>query len=153
MADDPGFDVAAAHRFFSAHCFNQAWDLIDKPNRTAAEDRLMVALSLASLYHWLSRPDCEPRHLSVGYWQASRIQSLLGNSGEARRYAENCMEHSGGLEPFYRGYAHEAMARAATISGDAALAARHLAHAREQAALVASAEDRDLLRKDLAGLE
>jgi hypothetical protein len=29
------FDAAAAHKYFAAHCFNSAWDLIEKKNRTA----------------------------------------------------------------------------------------------------------------------
>jgi hypothetical protein len=31
------FDLAAAHKYFSAHCFNAAWDLIEKKDRTPAE--------------------------------------------------------------------------------------------------------------------
>ncbi|MGH6611980.1 MAG: VOC family protein [Burkholderiaceae bacterium] len=77
------FDVAAAHKYFAADCFNKAWDLIEKPDRSAEDNRLMVALSHASIYHWLQRPDCDNTRLSVGYWQASRIQSLPGNADEA----------------------------------------------------------------------
>ena len=33
MSEQPGFDLQAAHRYFSAACFNQAWDLIDKADR------------------------------------------------------------------------------------------------------------------------
>lgn len=42
MTQEPDFDVAAAHKYFAATCFNRAWDLIEKENRTAAEDRMMV---------------------------------------------------------------------------------------------------------------
>jgi hypothetical protein len=73
-------DVAAAHKHFSAACFNQAWDLIDKLDCTEADDCLMVALNQASIFHWMNRPDCTDMNLSVGYWQASRIQALLGNA-------------------------------------------------------------------------
>ena len=79
------FDGEAANRYFAAHCFNRAWDLIEKKDLTSEDDRLMVALNQASIYRWLQRPDCGNDHLSVGFWQASRIQVLLGNAAEATR--------------------------------------------------------------------
>ena len=69
MAKEPEFDLQVAHRYFSATCFNQAWELIDKPERTAEEDEAMVQLSLASTWHWTQREDCTPANLSIGYWQ------------------------------------------------------------------------------------
>lgn len=71
----PTFDVAAVHRYFAAHYFNAAWDLIDKATRTPEEERLMVALNEASLDHWQNRSDCTNENVAVGYWQASRIQA------------------------------------------------------------------------------
>lgn len=59
MAKRPEFDLAAAHRYFAAHCLNSAWELIDRGERSAEEERLMVSLDQASIYHWLNRPDCE----------------------------------------------------------------------------------------------
>ncbi len=114
----PDFDVAAAHRYFAAKCFNDAWDLIEKPDRTAEDDRRMVALSQASFYHWLEREDCDDRRLAMGYWQISRVQALTGNTAEAVRVGELCLSLSGDLEPFNTGYAHEALARAYKVAGD-----------------------------------
>jgi hypothetical protein len=57
VTTSPDSDVAAAHRFFAAHCFNHAWELIEKPDGLPEEDRLMVALNQASIFHWLNRPD------------------------------------------------------------------------------------------------
>jgi len=38
----------------------------------------MVSLNQASIYHWLNRPDCEPKRLSIGrrlaYTQFSAMQ-------------------------------------------------------------------------------
>lgn len=129
-----------------------AWNLIEKPQRTPDEDRLMVALNQASIFHWSSRPDCDEKRLSVGYWQASRIQAVLGNAVEAGRYAEVCLGYSGKLEPFYLGYAYEALARAAVVAGERGQAAEYLTRADAQAALVKREDERDLLLKDLAAL-
>ncbi len=149
MPNPPEFDVAAAHKYFSADCFNRAWDLIDKPVRSAEEDRMMVQLNQASLYHWSQRPDNNEKSRSIGYWQASRIQSLLGNAVEARRYADVCLEYSPDLEPFYIGYAYEALARAASLAGDRAEFEKFLSEARALAQKVTSQEDREALSKDL----
>jgi hypothetical protein len=153
MPNPPEFDLAAAHKYFSADCFNRAWDLIDKPVRSAEEERMMVLLNQASLYHWSQRPDNDAKSQSIGYWQASRIQVLLGNAVEARRYADICLEYSRALEPFYLGYAYEALARAASLAGNRAEFEQFLSEARDLAQKVASREDRDALLKDLAGMK
>ncbi len=152
MAKAPDFDLAAAHRYFAAHCFNSAWNLIDKGDRSPEEERLMVALNQASIYHWLNRPDCDHQRLSVGYWQASRIQALLGNAGEARRHAETCLSYSAALAPFYLGYAHEAMARALLLAGDATGGAEHLSQALSLVQVIDNKDEREVLASDLAGL-
>jgi hypothetical protein len=153
MAKAPDFDVSAAHRYFSAQCFNKAWDLIEKTDRTPEDERLMVALNQASIYHWLQRGDCNSEHLSVGYWQASRIQALLGNAAEALRLGEVCLSYSGELKPFYLGYAHEALARAHRLTADARESAQHLKLAQELAGKVGDKGERELLLADLEQLK
>jgi len=152
MSTGPDFDLSTAHRFFAAHCFNQAWDLIDKTGRTREDDRLMIALSHASLYHWLNRPDCSPQKLSVSYWQLSRIHALLGHTGEALRYAEDCLEYSQGLAPFYVGYAYEALARAAVVAGAMDRAREFKQQALAVAEQITNTDERDLLLADLKQL-
>ncbi len=66
------------HRYFSAQCFNRAWELIRRIDRTELESEQMLLLAQASLWHWTQRPDCTPRNLSIGYWQLSRVFALLG---------------------------------------------------------------------------
>ena len=39
MPNAPEFDIVAAHRYFSAQCFNRAWDLIEKTDRTPENDQ------------------------------------------------------------------------------------------------------------------
>lgn len=152
MKEAPDFDVAAAHKYFAADCFNKAWDLIENPVRTPDDNRLMVALNQASIFHWLNRSDCDNKRLTIGYWQASRIQSLLGNASEALLHAEVCLNYSSGLEPFHVGYAYEALARAVALAGENERAAEYRLKAEAQAALVTNSESRALLVKDLAEL-
>jgi len=149
MTKAPDFDGAAAHKYFSAHCFNRAWDLIEKTDRTPEDNRLMVALNQASIFHWLHRGDCNHQRLSVGYWQASRIQAILGNAAEALRQAEVCLSYSGELSPFYLGYAHEALARAHGLARNAQRAAHHLKLSHGLASQVGDKGERELLLADL----
>ena len=52
MNRNTNFDLNEAHKYFAANCFNAAWDLIEKKGRTAQDDRMMVSLSYASIFHW-----------------------------------------------------------------------------------------------------
>lgn len=149
MTDPQNFDVAAAHRFFSADCFNKAWELLEKPERSPAEDEEMILLNQTSLWHWTQREDCTSRNLSIGYWQASRIQAVLGRAGEARRYGQLCLEHSRQEPPFFLAYAYEALARAEKLAGNESLAESYRAEAMRLAEMVTDPEDKKLLIDDL----
>jgi tetratricopeptide (TPR) repeat protein len=153
MPAAPTFDLAAAHKYFAADCFNKAWDLIEKPQRTPEEDRLMVALNQASLFHWMNRADCTSENLSVGFWQASRIQALLGKADEARRQAETCLSYSDSLAPFYVAFAYEALARAEFLAGDSLRASEHLQSAKRHAGNVENKNHQAMLLKDLNSLK
>ncbi|HWE99001.1 MAG TPA: hypothetical protein VG248_04315 [Caulobacteraceae bacterium] len=153
MNREPTFELADAHRHFSADCFNRAWDLIEKQNRTPEEDLRMVALSHASLFHWMNRADVTARNLSIGYWQASRVLALVGQPAAALWLAQASVRHADGLDPFYKGYGLEATARAMVGLGRLAEAREVLATARALAAQTADVEGRSRLEHDLAALE
>ena len=152
MSASPDFNLQSAHRYFSARCFNRAWDLIDKPDRTPEEDEEMLRLSLAAHWHWTQRDDYTPTNASIGHWQTSRIYALRGQPENAHRYGLLCLaaSQSEGVSPFYLGYAYEALARAEAIAGDREKMQIHLAAARRLADSVTKAEDRQALLDDLA---
>ncbi|MGE0609058.1 MAG: hypothetical protein AB7O62_18335 [Pirellulales bacterium] len=145
-------NVAQAHRFFSVDCFNRAWGLIDLPQRKADEQRQMLLLALASIWHWTQRPDCTNQNLSIGYWQVSRVYALLGQAENAQEYGEACLKYSSSLSPFYLAYAHEALARAAFVAKDHVRVSRHLAAADELVAAITATDERQAIEKDLASL-
>jgi hypothetical protein len=152
MPTPPPIDIAAAHVYFSTRCFNQTWELIEKTPRTPAEDELMRALSHASLWHWMQRPDVTERNLSIGYWQLSRVYALLGRAADAADYGELCLQHSRAEAPFFLGYAHEALARAARVAGDLQRMNQHLSTARQLAEQITDIQDRTQLEQDLTSL-
>lgn len=142
-------DQAAAHRFFSANCFNAVWELLDKADRNAADNERMIALAHASVWHWTQRADCTSRAMSIGYWQLSRVYAVIGHGERAQHYGHLCLDVSQNEEPFFLGYAHEALARAAAVMNDAKLMNEHLQQARKLAAVVADGGDRQALEADL----
>ena len=149
MADSSSFDTEHAHKFFSSHSFNYAWELIEKTERKPEENEQMIQRALASLWHWTQRPDCTSQNLSIGYWQVSRVYALASEPDNACKYAQLCLDVTPSDDPFYLGYAHEAMARAQLLDGNKKDATENLSHARRCAEQVANVENRKLLMNDL----
>jgi tetratricopeptide (TPR) repeat protein len=154
MAEKPDFDKAAAHKYFSAYCFNQAWDLIDKEDRTPEDDQQMIRLSLASHYHWTQRPDYSHTNASIGHWQTSHVYALLGQAENARRYGQLCLEVSQNddVGPFFLGYAYEALARAEAVAGDRQKADQYIDQAMSAAENIPKEEDKQQLVEDLESI-
>ena len=147
------FVEAAAHRHFGPVCFNRVWELLEKPDRSPAENDDLLLTAMASLWHWSKRDDCEPRNLAAGYWQVSRVHAVLGNGVEARRYAARSAMHATNELPFFMAYAHEALARAGRVLNDEQAVQRHLAEATRLSADVTDPHERQLLEADLATLK
>ncbi len=140
-----------AHRDFAAQCFNACWDLIDNHDRSAAEDENMRRLAEVSFWHWTQVADHTPQHLSIGYWQLSRVYAISGFCERALAYAEHCLGVSsdGNVAPFYMAYGWEARARAMASCGRIEEAREAIAKARDLAAEVEDAESRSMLESDL----
>jgi hypothetical protein len=152
MSEKLTIDEQAAHHFFSVHCFNRAWDLIDKTDRTPAENEEMISCTLASLWHWLQRPDCTFTNLSVAYWQVARVYSLLEQLDNARRYGQLCLEMSQveGTPDFCLGYAYEILARIERIAGDKQKMQEYLDFAHQVTAKMVDLEAKKMLLEDLS---
>jgi len=132
------------HRKAATHCFNRAWDLMVKKDRSPTEDSRLLHLAHASLYHWGLVGT--PTNLAVGEWQLSRIYADLGHPKLAVKFARSCLatckenrlaeiEHT----------ANEAMARAYAAAKDYERARKCLREARRQLdGLKLDKEDRDI---------
>lgn len=150
--ENPGFDLQEALRHFAAHCFNKTWEYIDNPNRSPDDDLAMLQTAMTSLWHWSEREDATPQNLSVGNWQVSRVFALLGQADNARRYAEMSLRYAEGQEPFYAGFAYEALARAEMTAGNTDKMRDCLEKAFTLAGQVADEEDRKMLIDDLKSM-
>jgi hypothetical protein len=151
--NQPPFDLQAAHKFFAAHCFNSTWDLIDKSRRTPEEEMSMLQTSMASLWHWSQRGDAKPQNLSVGHWQVSRVYALLGDVENSLKYGSAALKLAEGLEPFYAGFAYEALARAEMVAGNKEKMNEYLEKARALAEKVEDQEDKQILMGDLGSIK
>lgn len=147
-------DEAAGHRFFSAAAFNKTWEYLDMPERGVAETEMMLHAAHASLYHWLAQPEVSPRERSVGYWLLGRVYAVAGQGERALHYSGLSLEEAeaGRLEPFYLGYALEAVARAYSVLARSEESASFKARALAEAARIEDGESKNVLEADLSGL-
>ena len=65
-----------ARRRLAADLFNHTWTLMERVDRTAAQDDEMLHCAHASRYHWGEVG--EPANFARGEWQCSRVYSVLG---------------------------------------------------------------------------
>ena len=154
MADTPNFDIQQAHKYFSADCFNKTWDNMDKDgDRSNEENMEMLHTAIASLWHWTQREDVTSKHLSIGYWQVSRVYCLLKQPHNARRYGLLSLRYAKDLSPFLKGYAYETLAHAEMIAKNRVIMKVYLENAREMLAQIEDEEDRQALAKDLESIQ
>ena len=153
MARQITTDWQAAHKYFSTECFNNAWELIEKPNRSSEDDLEMVQVAVTSLWHWRQRKDVTPTKLSIGYWQVSYGYSLAGQPLLAMKYALMCKDLSEKLEPFYLGEAYQALAGAEKAAGNGEMMEEYITKARQILDKLTDPEEKEALERDIKGLE
>jgi hypothetical protein len=145
---EPPFDLAKAHRWFAVEYNNQAWDLVEKPARTAGETQQMIHLAHASVLHWQSVGSVLNRQRGENL--LATVHAAAGDAAAAVRHAERCLSHSvqNAKEetPFDRATALGCAAKAHALAGDTAQASRlrTLAHA---AAKLLDDEERGVFEK------
>ena len=141
-----------ARRRLAADLFNKTWALMERPDRTPAEDDEMLHATHASRYHW-GELETGAR-LARGEWLCSRVYTVLGRPEPALHHARRCLElceaEPDDLEDWDLPFAYEALARAHAVAGDDAAVAEFLARARAAGEAIAEEDDRQLLEADLA---
>ena len=136
-------------RTLAVDLFNRAWELMELPERDAAQDDELLHCAHASRYHWIAAGTTV--NAARGEWLCSRVYTVLGRPEPALHHATRCLEltrESETAEDWDEPFAHEALARAHALVGDTAEARRHVELAR--AAAIADPEDREHLHEALA---
>lgn len=135
----------------AARFFNEAWEYIEKSNRTQDDDLIMIHLAHASRLHWQFAGDAS--RWTIGEWQISRVYSVLRRAEPALYHARACLRIAteNSVRPFLLGYAHEAIARALSIVADRSVS-EHVVMARNFARQVEDSREKDILEKDLSSI-
>lgn len=120
FSDDETAELEQAtwHRDLAKRGFNGAWELIDKPDRTAAEDRQMLLLACASRVHW-GEAGGEREH-AIGDWQVGHVLALLGAGPLSLLFAQQALAtvEAHGWTDYTLASAYEGVARAYAALGD-----------------------------------
>jgi hypothetical protein len=129
--------------------FDLTWTFLDMEERTETDDDAMLAATFTQRHHWYHVGT--PLQRAIADWQVSRVASVLGFADIAERFARVSLElcQSNELPPFYRGYAHEALARAADVMDDHRTRDQHVLAARALLDSIEDPEERSMLEADV----
>ena len=149
MTEKEKHSLEECHKKSAVDCFNLAWSLLEKKDRSKGEDDKMVHAAHASRFHWGEIG--EPVHFERGEWQISRVYAVLNRPHAALYHAERCLEicKENNIEDFDIAFAHEAVARANAASGNKAEFEKHYRLAKQTGEKVAGKEDKDYFLGDL----
>jgi hypothetical protein len=130
--------------------YNHTWTLLEKENRTRADDDELLSAAHASAYHW-SRAGAGPEHVARSQWQISRVNAVLGRGAAAVYHAERCLEHctENGIGDWDLASAYEALARAHCVAGNETEYRRNLELGRAALVQIADEEDREHIAEQL----
>jgi hypothetical protein len=144
----------ADRRKLAIDLFNHTWTLLDKADRTAADNDEMIHSAHASRFHWGEVPDHEPANLARGEWLCSRVYAVLDRAEPALWHAGRCLaiNEAAGLGDWDIAAAYEAMARAHFVAGDVREVAAWKTKATEALLSITDKDDRDVVAADLATL-
>lgn len=129
--------------------FNGVWRLLEKEDRSPAEDERMVHMAHASRYHWEQVGTAS--NLSIGEWQISRVYAVVGRPEPALHHAHRALQiaQENNIGDFQVAFGYEALARAAAVAGDMEDARRWTEQALAAVDDIAKEFDRELLLSDL----
>ena len=150
MAEIEKFTLGEAHTKFARWSNGRAWELLDKPSRTAEEDDEMVETAHASIYHW--RAVGTALHIQRGKWLLAHVYGRLKNEGLSLKYANDClsmtMAHKAELKDFDIAYAYEGMARSLALNKQMDEARKYHDMAQSAGEQIANEEDRKTFAND-----
>src|SRR5262249_26385540 len=92
MMAEPPFDVSRAHRWFAVELNNFAWDLVEKPERSADDVDRMIHAAHGACYHWLHAGNLL-NHLRAQCLLATAY-AAAGLPEPAVRHARRCLQLS-----------------------------------------------------------
>lgn len=155
MIDEKRLTLEEAHKHFAQATNGRVWELLQKRDRSQAENDEMVHAAHACAYHWKFAGTAV--HQQRGEWLISHVYVVLGHGNEALRHAERCFELTESnrslMQDFDIAYAFEGMARAQALLGDRKMAEEFLVLAQQAGNSIANEEDLSIFMGDFDGGE
>jgi hypothetical protein len=139
-------------RALAAELFNRTWTLLERTDRSEADDAVMIHTAHASCYHWIQVG--EPVNGVRGEWQCSRVYAVLGRAEPALFHAARALAmcEANGIGDFDLAFCYEALARAHAVAGDGDGARGWAELARIASADIADDDARALVLSDLESI-
>jgi hypothetical protein len=139
-----------SQRALATQTFNAAWNLIDKSERTSAEERQMLTLACASRALWDEIGGAE--QIVTGDWQVAHVASLLGHASLALDFANAAYEAAATADvpTWLLASTCEGLARAHAAAGHVDETATWIENAQRLLATVDDADDRAVVEGQLA---
>ena len=141
------------HQDVAVELYNTAWELLDSPDRTIAQDDEVLTLAFASRYHWAEAGGGDEQ-LAVGDWFIGHVAAHLGLSALAVRFSGRALDRveSLGIGGWLLASAYEGMARAHACAGDTEGRARYTALAEAALDGIDDPEEREVIEEQLRSI-
>ena len=153
MSEEKRFTLNEAKLEIAKKINGLVWTLLEKPDRSNAEDWEMLPASHASLYHWLQVGT--GLHHQRGEWLVSPVRTVLGNGNEAVVHADRCLElkeyYNNLMEDFDFAFAYESAAGANALAGISKDAGKFIERAKSAGEAIAIEEDRVIFFNEFDG--
>jgi tetratricopeptide (TPR) repeat protein len=155
MSENKQITKNEAHLLFAKTTFNNIWSLLEKKDRSPAEDEDILLNAFTSLYHW--KQVGKDVNFQRGYWMLSRVYQTLGQAEQALEWGLKChritQDNTSGMEDFDLAYAEEIMARAYAMNGDLKNARDHYQMAVDLGNNIKDPDDKKIFFDDFQGGE
>ncbi len=141
-----------AQQQFAKQLNNKVWNLLQKEDRTAADNERMIHAAHASCYHWLNAGT--GLHHQRAEWLIAHVYAHLGLPHAALRHADRCLELTNEfadlMQDFDWAYGYEGVARANALAGNEENARIYIQRAREAGEAIVDDEDGRIFFGDFA---
>ena len=142
-----------SHRDLAVELYNTAWELLDSPDRTIAQDDEVLTLAFASRHHW-GAADGGDEQLAIGDWFIGHVAAHLGLSALAVRFSGRALDRveATGMGGWLLASVYEGMARAHACAGDAEGRAKYTELAEAALEAIEDPEEREVIEDQLRSI-
>ncbi|HEY6408477.1 MAG TPA: hypothetical protein VIY29_13505 [Ktedonobacteraceae bacterium] len=135
------------HKKFALDLNHLVWTLLDKADRTPAENDNMINAAHASHFHW---DELGTAVRTRGEWLIAHVYAVLEQPEATLYHAQRCLNlcHEANIKDFDIAYGYEAMARAYALLGRKEDCEAYLKQAQEAGEHIQDKEDREIFFGD-----